>query len=79
MDEKERELLKAQNRRRKVTNYLRKDTKAINVKKSLNIRYMEKVLGFRKGRIQKFVSGVGRLTDSEILIVYEHLKKLTRF
>ncbi len=79
MDEKERDLLKAQNKRRKVTNYLRKDTKAINVKKSLNIRYMEEILGFRKGRIQKFVARVGRLTDSEILIVYEHLKKLTRF
>ncbi len=79
MKQHEREILKAQSRRHKVTNYLRKDTKVINIKKSLNIRYMEETLGFRKGRIQKFVTEVGRLTDSEILIVYDHLKKLTRF
>ncbi|GGX12789.1 hypothetical protein [Aquimarina muelleri] len=73
MDEYERDLLKAKNRRRKVTHYLRKH------KQSLNIRHMEKLLGFRKGRIQKFASDLGKLTDCEITILYGHLKKITRF
>ncbi|TSE05390.1 hypothetical protein [Aquimarina algiphila] len=79
MDEKEKEILKVKTRRRKVTHYLRKKTTSLDVKKSINIRYMERVLGFRKGRLQKFASGVGKLTDDEILSVHEHLKKLTRY
>ncbi len=79
MDEKEKEILKVQTRRRKVTHYLRKNTSSLNVKKSLNITYMERVLNFRKGRLQKFSSGIGQLTDQEVLIVHDHLKKLTRY
>lgn len=73
MDKHDRELIRAQNRRRKVTRYLRK------YKNALNIRYMERALEFRKGRIQKFASQEGNLTGDEINLVYHHLKKLTRF
>lgn len=79
MDEQEIDELKAHNRRQRVIRYMRKETPALSIKKSLNIRYMERLLGFRKGKIQKFVTGMGSLTDTEILVVYEHLKKLTRF
>ncbi len=79
MDENEKEILRNNTRRRKVTNYLRKNTSSLNIKKSLNITYMERVLNFRKGRLQKFASGIGGLTDKEVLIVHNHLKKLTRY
>ncbi len=79
MDENEKEIIKIRIRRRKVTNYLRKETSLLSIKKSLNISYLEKVLGFHKGRLQKFASGIGKLNDKEVLAVHELLKKLTRY
>lgn len=79
MNQNEKQLLKINIRRKKVTKYLRRNTASMNVKKSLNITYMERVLKFRKGRLQKFASGIGSLTDQEVLIVHSHLKKLTRY
>lgn len=79
MDENEKETLRITTRRRKVTHYLRKKTASLDVKKSLNITYMERILNFRKGRLQKFASGIGQLNDQEVLTVHDHLKKLTRY